>query len=99
MASFPPPLQEPVYKLLPTCFVLLALLARLSTKRVSPSVWSVVHEHAGSSEAMDGQAASWLQDHLLQLGGPPSRGERPGFWPQLLLGDNGQGVYLPAINF
>lgn len=81
MASFPPTLQETVYKLLPTCFVLLALLARLSTERVSSSVWSVVHGHVGSSEAMDGQVASWLQDHLLQLGGPPGWGERPGFWP------------------
>lgn len=53
MASFPRAPQGPTYKLLPIWLVLLALLPRLSTERVSPSVWSVVHGHVGSPEAVD----------------------------------------------
>lgn len=92
----PPALQEPVYKLLPIWFV---LLPRQSTKRVCPSAWPVVHGHVGSPEAMGGQAASWLQDHRLQLGSPPGWSRRPGVRPHLCRRGRWAGCLLPAIHF
>lgn len=63
------------------------MLPRLSAERVSPSAWSAVHGHVGSSST----SSSWAA-RLAGVGG----------WvlaPALSLGDNGQGVFFPEISF
>lgn len=58
----------------------------LSSERVFPSVWFIIHGHVGSLEATDGKADSWPPDHLFQLGSPPGWGRRPRFRPRSVTG-------------
>lgn len=76
MAPFPPALPGTFVQVAAHLVCLVgSLLSGLSTGHVSPSVWSVIHDHAGSPEATDGQPAwlgwvAWVLTPALSPGDP-----------------------------